>query len=346
VTGSPGAAATSTAASLRDDPAAWDAFVAETELGHFIQLSAWAEILAARGWQPVRIVADSPDGPIGAQVLVRRMRYLPWAQAYAWRGPIARSYSEAAIEAFTAAVRDAARRGRWTHLFIDAELPAGGDVAARLLRSGWQRTRWIQPSRTRVIDLRQSEEELRSGLDGTARNLTNKSRKLGVTVAVEGEAGLAEFEALHDATVARLGIRRRDVVAAYRAFAPRDGVLLLIERDPDGTAVSGVLIVSCGRRAYELYNGSVREGPAASVVNYQIHWQALVETRNRGFESYDMFGTDQPNLATFKAHFGGEERVFEGGFELVTSPIGRLALRLVRRAWGILRRQPTGEPGA
>ena len=42
------------------------------------------------------------------------------------------------------------------------------------------------------------------GLDGTGRNLVNKSRKLGVTVANEGEAALAEFERLHDATIARL----------------------------------------------------------------------------------------------------------------------------------------------
>jgi lipid II:glycine glycyltransferase (peptidoglycan interpeptide bridge formation enzyme) len=331
---------------LRADPAAWDSFVAGAELGHFIQLSAWADILAPRGWHPVRVVADSPDGPIGAQVLVRAMRNLPWSQAYAWRGPIATEYSEAAIRAFTAAVREEARRGRWTHLFIDAELPAGGPVADRLLAAGWRRTRWIQPSRTRVVDLRQDEKALWSGLDGTGRNLVNKSRRLGVTVAVEGEAALEEFERLHDATVARLGIRRRDVVAAYHAFAKRDAVRLLMERDPDGTAISGVLDVLCGDRVYELYNGSVREGPAASVVNYQIHWQAMVESRAAGQVSYDFFGTDLKNLATFKAHFGGEERVFEGGFELVTSPVGRAALRVLRRTWGIIRRQPTSEPGA
>jgi len=334
------------AAELRADPAAWDAFVESTELGHFIQLSAWADILAPRGWQPVRVVADSPDGPIGAQVLVRAMRYLPWAYAYAWRGPVAAEFSEAAIQAFTAAVRAEARRGRWTHLFIDAELPAGGPVADRLLAAGWRRTQWIQPKRTRVVDLRQEEKELWSGLDGTGRNLVNKSRKLGVTVAAEGEAALDEFERLHDATIARLGIRRRDVVAAYHAFAKRNAVRLLMERDADGTAVSGVLDVVCGNRAYELYNGSVREGPAASVVNYQIHWQAMVESRNAGNVSYDFFGTDLKNLATFKAHFGGEEREFEGGFELVVSPLGRLMLRLLRRTWGIIRRQPTSEPGA
>ena len=174
----------------------------------------------------------------------------------------------------------------------------------------------------------------------------NKSRKLGVTVAVEGEESLEAFERLHDATIARLGIRRRDVVAAYHAFARRNAARLLMERDADGTPISGLLDVICGNRAYELYNGSVREGPAASVVNYQIHWQAMVESRAAGNVSYDFFGTDLKNLATFKAHFGGEERVFEGGFELVVSPLGRLVLRLLRRTWGIVRRQPTSEPGA
>jgi lipid II:glycine glycyltransferase (peptidoglycan interpeptide bridge formation enzyme) len=82
------------------------------------------------------------------------------------------------------------------------------------------------------------------------------------------------------------------------------------------------------------------------VVNQQIHWQAMIEEREAGKVSYDLFGTDLPNLATFKAHFGGEEREFEGGFELILSPIGRLVLRLLRRVWGIIRRQPTSEPGA
>jgi lipid II:glycine glycyltransferase (peptidoglycan interpeptide bridge formation enzyme) len=337
---------TQEAARLREDPNAWDEFVAGAETGHFIQTSAWADILAPRGWQSIRVVADSPEGPIGAQVMVRPMRALPWSYAYAWRGPIARDYSDAAIQAFTTAVREAARRGRWTHLFVDAELPAGGPVADRLLRAGWRRTRWIQPSKTRVVDLGQTEKELWSGLDGTGRNLVNKSRRLGVTVAVEDEAGLAEFERLHDATVARLDIRRRDVVAAYHAFAARNAARLLMERDADGTAVAGIVNVTCGDRVYELYNGSIREGPAASVVNYQLQWQALVDSKERGFASFDFFGTDLKNLATFKAHFGGEEREFEGGFELVTSPVGRLALRVLRRTWGILRRQSTSEPGA
>ena len=331
----PGAVgAVADAADLRGDPAAWDEFVASAELGHFIQLSAWADILAPRGWEPLRVVTSSADGRIGAQVLLRRLRFLPWTYGYAWRGPIADAYSAAAIEAFTAAVRAEAARRRMTHVYIDPELPAGGPEAGRLLQAGWRRTRSIQPRKTRVVDLAPSEKDLWSGLMSSCRNRVNKSRRLGVTVSVVGEEGLADFERLHDATVARAGIRRRDVAAAYRAFAARDAAILLLERDGEGTAIAAILDVVCGRRVFELYNGSIREGPAASVVNYQIHWQAMMEARERGFASYDMFGTDLKNLATFKEQFGGEEREFEGGFELVTSRTGRLALEIVRRARG------------
>ena len=334
MTESDAARATSDAARLRDDAAAWDEFVAAAELGHFIQLSAWADILKPRGWEPLRIVTSSVDGRIGAQVLLRRLRFLPWAYGYAWRGPVADAYSAGAIDAFTAAVRAEATRRRLTHVYIDPELPVGGPEAGRLLQAGWRRARAIQPKKTRVVDLGASEKELWSGLNSSCRNRVNKSRRLGVTISVVGEEGLEEFERLHDATVARAGIRRRDVVAAYRAFAARDAAILLLERDAEGTAIAAILDVACGRRVFELYNGSIREGPAASVVNYQIHWQAMMEARQRGFASYDMFGTDLKNLATFKEQFGGEEREFAGGFELVTSRPGRIALAVLRRARG------------
>jgi lipid II:glycine glycyltransferase (peptidoglycan interpeptide bridge formation enzyme) len=334
MTGSDAGGATSDAARLRGDAAAWDEFVAAAELGHFIQLSAWAYILKPRGWEPLRIVTSSTDGRIGAQVLLRRLRFLPWAYGYAWRGPVADSYSALAIDSFTAAVRAEATRRRLTHVYIDPELPAGGPEGGRLLGAGWRRASAIQPKKTRLVDLGASEKDLWSGLNASCRNRVNKSRRLGVTVSVVGEEGLEDFERLHDATVARLRIRRRDVVAAYRAFAARGSAILLLERDAEGNAIAAILDVVCGRRVYELYNGSIREGPAASVVNYQIHWQAMMEARERGFAWYDMFGTDLKNLATFKEQFGGEEREFEGGFELVTSRIGRLALDVARRARG------------
>ena len=135
-------------------PPTWDAFVEASEPGSYLQLSPWAGVKAVNGWSSHRIVADAePGGPIGAQILVRRPRPMPWAFAYAPRGPVATSWTPAAIEAFTGRVRGGlpSAAGRVSHLRIDPEIEADGpsdpDGALRraLRAAGWRppgRPRW------------------------------------------------------------------------------------------------------------------------------------------------------------------------------------------------------------
>ena len=67
------------------DADAWDALVDASDPGSYLQLSGWARVKAVNGWSAHRLlVADR----VGAQVLVRRPRPLPWGFAYAPRGPL------------------------------------------------------------------------------------------------------------------------------------------------------------------------------------------------------------------------------------------------------------------
>ncbi|HET7031202.1 MAG TPA: hypothetical protein VFI34_11870, partial [Candidatus Limnocylindrales bacterium] len=71
---------------------AWDSFVNRGEPGSYMQLSGWARVKAVNGWRKQRWFVDgdaeSGAATIGAQVLVRRPRPLPWSFAYAPRGPV------------------------------------------------------------------------------------------------------------------------------------------------------------------------------------------------------------------------------------------------------------------
>ena len=68
---------------------AWDGFVEANPLGSYLQLSGWAEVKAVNGWTSRRLHAADGDAPaVGAQVLLRRPGPLPWAFAYAPRGPV------------------------------------------------------------------------------------------------------------------------------------------------------------------------------------------------------------------------------------------------------------------
>ena len=163
------------------DPTAWDAFVEASDPGPTCSWRPGPRVKAVNGWSAHRL-HGSPS--IGAQVLVRRPRPLPWGFAYAPRGPVARSWSAEEIAAFTERVRsdlsDAA--GRVSHLRIDPEIELDGPLdpdgaLRRALRgAGWRPAPPIQPASTRLIDLRPDEAALCGATSGRSGASTSTRR--------------------------------------------------------------------------------------------------------------------------------------------------------------------------
>ena len=125
------------------DPDAWDALVDTSDPGSYLQTTGWARVKAVNGWVSRRILATDT---VGAQILVRRPRPLPWGFAYAPRGPLGGGWSADELGAFTNAVRDQLphNAGRISHLRIDPEVELNGphdpDGATRraLSADGWR----------------------------------------------------------------------------------------------------------------------------------------------------------------------------------------------------------------
>ena len=222
---------------LRHDAAAWDAFVESTETDFPLQLSAWATAKAATGWQAERVVADGGSGPIGGQLLVRRLGPGPFAMGYLPRGPVARRFDAASVAAFTDALRQVARARRLTHVTADPGLE-GNAHDALLAGAGWRRADALQLTSTQLIDLTRSEEELWSDVYKSSRRYANGARKRGCLVREGTEADLPVFYDILVETAERSGFIPRAFEAyrdVYRAFAAQGRALLLIGSLPDGT---------------------------------------------------------------------------------------------------------------
>lgn len=321
---------------LRTDGDAWDAFVAATPGGSFPQLSAWAESNATKGWRSVRVVTDAPAGPVGAQLLIHRMRPGPWSRGYAPRGPVSPLLDANAVAAFTRALQVCARDERLSHVVVDPEVERGGDLEGWLRGTGWRPVREIQINRTRVIDLRRTEAELWGDLRSSGRWSVSKARRNGFQVADEGAAGLDDFERLYLETARRVGfVPAAAFRAVYHGFARRGAGRLLMCRDGAGAPAATLMLLDCGSRVIEFYGASSTAGAAARA-NYLVKWEAIRGSRDRGMASYDMWGTDQEGLATFKAAFGGTERTYVGAWELVTNPRAHAALAAARRTQAVV----------
>ncbi len=336
----------------REGPGGWDAFVESSDPGSYLQLSGWAAVKAVNGWTSRRIVVPAGTaGPvIGAQILVRRPRPLPWGFAYAPRGPVATAWSAEEIGAFSESVRSSLRKlvGRVSHLRIDPEIELGGphdpdgSLRRALATAGWRPAPPIQPASTRVIDLTASEEALWGDLRKKWRQYVNKARSGGVMVVdAEGDR-LGEFHRIYRETAARAGflIRTerayRDVWEAYR---PAGRARLLFAQTPDGEPVATLFLVRSGPRVVEPYGGMTPAG-ADSRANYLLKWEAIRSSREQGATSYDLWGLATGGIAHFKTGFGGREVRYIGAFDLTLDPVGRAVYeRAVRaRVWWARRR--------
>lgn len=331
---------------------AWDAFVARSEPGSYLQTSAWARVKAANGWRAVRVTDQPADGLIGAQVLVRRPRLLPWGFAYAPRGPVASRWTAAALESFTeAARRQLATGGRIATLRIDPEierdgpLDPGGELRAALRRAGWREGPAVQPVTTRLIDLRADEAALWADLRKKWRQYVNRARSAGVRI-VEAEGDrLGDFYRIYRETAIRAGFLIRTEQAyrdAWAAFRPVGAARLLFAEDADGVPQATLFLVRCGPRVVEPYGGMTAAG-AESRANYLLKWEAIRSSREQGATSYDLWGLAHPGIAHFKSGFGGREVHYIGAWDLVLDPLGRgayevgqaLRVRIARRRHGL-----------
>lgn len=341
---------------LEVDDTAWDALVESSDPGSYLQLSGWSRVKAVNGWTAVRFAADSADGAIGAQVLVRRPRPLPWGFAYAPRGPVAAAWAEDSLAALTDTIRARMREraGRVSHLRIDPEIEldagpdAGGAVRHALRRAGWRPADPIQPASTRLIDLAVGEDVLWSDLRKKWRQYVNKARSGGLQVVDAGPERFGEFYRIYRDTAERAGFLIR-TEAAYRdvwdAYAPHDRARLLFAQTPDGDAQATLFLVRAGPRIVEPYGGMTRAG-AESRANYLLKWEAIRSSRERGATSYDLWGLATGGIAHFKAGFGGREVRYVGAWDLVLDPLGRRTYMAAQRGSTWLARRRAGLPTA
>jgi lipid II:glycine glycyltransferase (peptidoglycan interpeptide bridge formation enzyme) len=337
-----------------DDPAAWDGFVSGADPGSYLQLSPWATVKAVNGWNAVRVAAGTKGG-IGAQVLVRRPRPLPWGFAYAPRGPVAHDWSADAIGAFADACRTTLREraGRVSHVRIDPEIERDGPLdedgsTRRALRvAGFRPAAPIQPNATRIIDLRADEDALWGDLRKKWRQYVNKARSAGIAVVdAEGDR-LGEFYRIYRETADRAGFLIR-TEQAYRdvwdAYRPHGLARLLFAQTPDGEPVATLLLVRCGPRVVEPYGGMTQAG-GDSRANYLLKWEAIRTSREQGATSYDLWGLATGGIAHFKTGFGGREVQYIGAWDLVLDPFGRQVYLAAQRARVLWARRRHGLAG-
>lgn len=279
----------------------WDDFVRKQANGHVLQLSAWATLKQAYGWQAARVTLKSGTTiTAGAQVLFKSLPLRLGTIAYLPFGGYVsddRQWPE-----LWQAVRAVARQYRAVLLKWE---PGFGSAVSPLLLGDWgfqPSPQTIQPPNTIMIPLDDDDTLFARMNQGTRRKI-RQSLKNGVTCYEATAADVKKFTGLMTTTGTRneFGVHEPSYYEmAYRLFVPQDAALILAEHE--GDTLAGVFVFALGNTAWYLYGASSSE-KRQLMASYGVQWAAMQWARARGCHLYDMWGIPDADEATLEAQF-------------------------------------------
>ncbi len=282
----------------------WETFTATHPYGSLLQSPKWALLKATFGWQNL-CLQQRVAGKIvaGAQLLLRsKWRWL--RLAYVPRGPVVEWTDEARVEALLTELRRMARRSHALSLWIEPEVEESPELRALLRRLGWRERRHpIQPPRTIIVDLQDTEEAILARMKQKTRYNIRLAARKGVTVRQGGVEDLPHFLRLMEETGRRDGFAIRPP-AYYRRFVelfvPRHAALLLAEVGDE--VVAALIVAAWGNKAYYLYGASSNRH-RNRMPTYRLQWEAMRWARARGCTTYDLWGIPDVDEATLEHKF-------------------------------------------
>lgn len=328
----------------------WEAYLNEHPEAHLLQTAAWGSLKADFGWTPAYVLSpgcsNHTAGPAstgiregesssGAQVLFRKLP-LGLSLAYIPKGPVgnAQAWPELWRE-----VDDLCRSRRAVFLKVEPDLWEGtvreqSDDVPDGFVTGEQD---IQPTRTLVIDITGTEEQVLARMKQKTRYNIRLALKKEIIVRPSGD--LVTFHRLMRATGSRDGFSVHSLAyyrRAYDLFHPKGECELLLA-EYQGKPIAAVMVFARSQRAWYFYGASTDEHREC-MPTYLLQWEGMRWARAQGCTTYDLWGVPDADehileasflersdglwgVYRFKRGFGGLLKRALGPWDRVYSPV-------------------------
>ena len=316
----------------------WDQFTKTNSQMHILQTAAWGKLKEKFGWSPKFIRQDQ----VGAMILVRRLP-LRLSVAYIPRGPV----GSGAWSDLWPAVDNLCRQEKAVFLRVEPDLwqPISDELFKQQF-PGFVRTgNTIQPPRTVLIDLQDSEEDILMRMKSKTRYNIRLAKRKNVVIKSSTDVEIFHRMSLTTGKRDEFGVHNLSYYQrAYDLFALHDDCILLIA-EFDGQPLAGLMAFIQGETAWYFYGASTDQ-ERNRMPAYLLQWEAIRWAKQKGCKVYDMWGVpDFPvtileeeflnrsdglwGVYRFKRGFGGEICRTVGAWDRVYHPISYKLYELV-----------------
>lgn len=257
----------------------WNEFVKTHPETHLLQTGSWGELKSSFGWKPIRIIT----GGSGVQILFKT---IPggFTVGYIPKGPVGEINDELLREIDRLCRENKA-------VFVKLEPDAWEDAQAieDLITKGWRPARTIQPRRTILLSLNESEEEILAGMKQKTRYNIRLAEKKGIVVKPSSE--LDAFHQMMLVTGKRdgIGVHAPEYFRkAYELFH-QQGQCEILSASFEGKPIAAIMVFAIGKTAWYMYGAST-ELERNRMPTYLLQWEAIRWAKQHGFENYDFWG--------------------------------------------------------
>ncbi len=296
-------------------------FLSQQTHSQFLQSWQWGE-LAEKESAKVTHIGIEDEGELVAVASLIKKKIFGFSYWFCPRGPVIGVESKKLkVESFLFdEISSLAKKEGVIFLRFEPELEIGNLPAGR---QGWKlkivRSIDIEPSKTAIVNLQKTEDELLTAMHQKTRYNVRLAEKKGVTVRTAGKEDFDSFWRIMKQTEGRDNFRLHSQ-KHYRQIMQLDSNFIrLLLAEYQGKVVAAVLASFFGDTITYIHGASSNEHRNV-MAPYLLHWQIIKSGKAAGYKYYDLNGVDEkkwPGVTRFKIGFGGEIVNYPGTFDFI-----------------------------
>jgi peptidoglycan pentaglycine glycine transferase (the first glycine) len=273
----------------------WEKILSEYSDVHILQTTEWGELKSKFGWKVLRIANSNA----GAQILFKHLPFgLTWA--YLPKGPFGYNWEELWPKVQKECLERKAvflkiEPDLWLN---DQEKNQSRDFPQGCLISSHS----IQPSRTIVIDLQPSEDEMLSNMKQKTRYNIRLAERKGVMVTRSNN--VKRFHQLSIDTGKRdeFGIHSYEYYKIAFDLFNSVGKCELFLAEFNEILLAAAMVFINDKRAWYFYGASSNEY-RNMMGSYLVQWEAIRWAKHYGCLEYDLWGVPDYEIDELEAQF-------------------------------------------
>lgn len=309
----------------------WNQFIIQNK-GSFLQSYQWGEFQELLNRKIWRIETQGLKGLIIKHDLPLGKNYL-----YCPRGPIVQGGD---ISVFLKEVKKITQQEKSIFFKIEPE------IDLNLTDYGFKKSlKEIQSSKTIILDIDKSKEELLEQMHHKTRYNIRLAEKKGVTVQeidLKDKESINIFINLLEQTAQRdkFYIHSKEHYQKMLEVLGKDGIVKLFLAKYQDKIIAGTLNSFFNQTAIYLH-GASDYSHRNLMASYLLQWQAIIQAKEQGLKYYDFGGINQekwPGVTRFKKGFlpcrqagNDQETHYPGAFDLVLNKFWFFIYKIARK---------------